>query len=424
MPHSRVSASLTAAIAIFIFVRGLKERHPLSLSPSAAGGTRASPRAGKRHPHTPTRTPFPSARGARGTAGGRLLPALSRGRGMGHPRLWGAGARRHPRPRQRGAAGCGGLTERGEGGGGCGSTQPRKGETAARLPGNPAPGPAPPRASYRPLHPRPRAGPAGGCALRFCALIMAARGHVQDPNDRRLRPIYGTDPAAPPSPPVPRAAPPPRSRGVASAAPWGRRGGARRAARPGISAGWPAGWLAPPAGPCARPPLPPHPRRRASPAPRWAGRLRGSPLRGRGGARPRPRPSPTPGEALGLPSPRSFLPRAPLRRTPLPRSARGVGGCVCVRGAAAEAGEARPRLPPTHPPPAGRPPGAGSGSLAGPGRGGTRVPSPPPVFQRAAALSSEQPPALGGVGVGLPAQDPSARVREKAWRGGPALLGR
>lgn len=32
---------------------------------------------------------------------------------------------------------------------------------------------------------------AGGCALRFCALIMAAaRGHVQDPNDRRLRPIY------------------------------------------------------------------------------------------------------------------------------------------------------------------------------------------------------------------------------------------
>lgn len=24
---------------------------------------------------------------------------------------------------------------------------------------------------------------------------MAARGHVQDPNDRRLRPIYGTGPA-------------------------------------------------------------------------------------------------------------------------------------------------------------------------------------------------------------------------------------
>lgn len=300
-------------------------------------------------------------------------------------------------------------------------------EKAKRQPGCPG---TPHRARPRPALPTgpftPAPGPARPAAAHCgSALSSWRRGAMcRTPTTGACGPSTVRTPRPPPPPPVPRAAPPPRSRGVASAAPWGRRGGARRAARPGISAGWPAGWLAPPAGPCARPPLPPHPRRRASPAPRWAGRLRGSPLRGRGGARPRPRPSPTPGEALGLPSPRSFLPRAPLRRTPLPRSARGVGGCVCVRGAAAEAGEARPRLPPTHPPPAGRPPGAGSGSLAGPGRGGTRVPSPPPVFQRAAALSSEQPPALGGVGVGLPAQDPSARVREKAWRGGPALLGR
>lgn len=118
----------------------------------------------------------------------------------------------------------------------------------------------------------------------------------------------------------------------------GRRGGARRAARPGKR------WLAGPSVGALRPPLPPRPRRRASPMLPSAGRRRGSPLRGRGGARPRLPPT-HPAGGSRLPAAASFL--------PLSRSACGM----CVRGAAAE-----PRLP-----------SAGLEAGVGPGRGGGGV---------------------------------------------------
>lgn len=322
--------------------------------------------------------PAPSPRGAGApvpSAGGRAGAPSPQPGGEG----WGTGAsaeREGGDTPALGSAGGGGQPRREP-------TQPREGEHRPRSPGasgTPALGPAPPRARYRPLPPPPPGGPAGGCALPFCALIMAARGHVQDPNDRRLRPIYGTDPAAP----QPRSPGPPRRHRLdglprpASAVPGGGAEGPRRAARPGKR------WLAPPAGPL-RPPAP-------SPA-------AGEPHAPLGGQAPRARGSAAPaaplprGEALGLPPP---PPSSRGRRCPGEPAVR-AGSCP----------GAWPRLPP----------GAGSGSLAGPGGRDPR--SVPAALLPAGTGAAPAPPGVSPLGPPPPA---AGRTPPQRGWGAPRLL--
>lgn len=280
------------------------------------------------HRHVPAGSGPPGSlrAGAGGATGGRPLPALRWGRGRGAPAPRGGG---------------------GTAGSGRGRTQPGESEAPAPLPRHPAiaaPGPAPPRASYRPLHPRPRAGPAGGCALRFCALIMAARGHVQDPNDRRLRPIYGTDPTDPrPRSPGPAGLPRPTRRRPETARrgppqepssqPWPGRAARRAPAAgepgqpsPGVRGSAapspavpPGGGSQPPAAPSFLPRRPTEPRPGSRPPGAGSGSLAGS-----GGIRA---PSPPGSGCFSL----SFLPSAagpgvsPLGNPP-PVSGGGVGG--------------------------------------------------------------------------------------------------